>query len=52
MVEFRVWQWASPTETFDLFCVARVVDIEVLISYVKFGSFEIFVWRTRQLRWD
>ena len=31
---------------FDLFCLARVVDIEVLISYVKFGSFETFVWRT------
>ena len=41
MVEFRVWQWASCTETFDFFCLTRVVG-EVLISYANFRSFETY----------
>ena len=43
--EFRVLKWTSRTETFDFFCLTRVVG-EVLISYANFRSFETFVWKT------
>ena len=43
--EFRVLKWTSRTETFDFFCLTRVVG-EVLISYANFRSFETFFWKT------
>ena len=37
MFGFRVLKWTSRTETFDFFCLKRVVS-EVLISYGGFSG--------------